>query len=147
MNVAVIERKLFGGTCVNTGCIPTKTLVASARAIPHGPSAEMSTVFSTGPVEVDMKTESKREKDEVSGASNSGVEHWLKNMDNVTAIEGHARFTGPKTLEVNGKELEADRIFINVGGRAFIPDMPGLDEVEYLTQLHDDGGGFLFRST
>ncbi|NNE67371.1 MAG: FAD-containing oxidoreductase [Pyrinomonadaceae bacterium] len=131
MKVAVIERKLFGGTCVNTGCIPTKTLVASARAI-HMARRGDEYGFSTGHIEVDMKRVKAR-KDEVSGASNSSVEHWLKNLDNVTAIEGHARFTGTKTIEVNGEELEADKIFINVGGRAFIPDMPGLDEVQYLT--------------
>ena len=112
MKVAVIERKLFGGTCVNTGCIPTKTLVASARAIYMARRGE-EYGFSTGPVEVDMNRVKAR-KDEVSGASNSGVEYWLKNMENVTAIEGHARFTDPKTITVSGEELRADKSCWNV---------------------------------
>lgn len=131
MNVAVVERKLFGGTCVNTGCTPTKTLVASARAI-YMARRGKEYGFDTGGITVDMKR-IKARKDEVAGASNTGLENWLKNMENVTVFEGHARFTGPKTLSVNDQELSADKIFINVGGRAFIPDIPGLEEVEHLT--------------
>ncbi|MDH3529180.1 MAG: FAD-containing oxidoreductase [Acidobacteriota bacterium] len=132
MAVAVIERKLFGGTCVNTGCIPTKTLVASARAI-HMARRGAEYGFETGSeVTVDMRRVKAR-KDEVSGASNSGVEYWLKNMESATVFEGHGRFSGPHNVTVGDEELTAEKIFINVGGRAFVPDMPGLDEVEYLT--------------
>jgi pyruvate/2-oxoglutarate dehydrogenase complex dihydrolipoamide dehydrogenase (E3) component len=132
MKVAVVERKLFGGTCVNTGCIPTKTLVASARAIHMAKRGGEYGFDIDGEIKIDMKRVKAR-KDEVSGASNSGVEYWLKNMENVTVYEGHGRFTGPKTIKVGDSELTAEKIFINVGGRAFVPDMPGLEDVDYLT--------------
>lgn len=132
MKTAVIERKLFGGTCVNTGCIPTKTLVASARAIHMARRGDEYGFSTGGDISVDMKRVKAR-KDEVAGASNSGVEYWLKNMDNVTAIEGHARFVSNKVLEVSGEQITADKIFINVGGRAFVPDIPGIEDVDYWT--------------
>lgn len=131
MKVAIIERKLFGGTCVNTGCIPTKTLVASAyaarisrRAAEYGVNA--------GPVTVDMKRVKAR-KDEISGRSRTGVEKWLKGMKNCTVHEGHAHFESPHEVSVGEDLLTADRIFVNVGGRAIVPDMPGLDQVNFLT--------------
>lgn len=132
MKVAIIERKLFGGTCVNTGCIPTKTLVASARAAHVARRGAEFGVVIDGPIRVDMKRVKQR-KDEVSGASNSGVEGWLKNMENATVFEGHGRFESANTVRVGEELLKAEKIFINVGGRAFVPDMPGLDEVDYLT--------------
>ena len=131
MTVAVIERKLFGGTCVNTGCIPTKTLIASAHAA-HTARRGGDFGVSVGPVRVDMKR-IKARKDEISGTSRRGVESWLKGMAGCTVIEGHARFVGPRRLAVNGEELEAERIFLNLGGRAVVPDLPGLDKVSYLT--------------
>jgi pyruvate/2-oxoglutarate dehydrogenase complex dihydrolipoamide dehydrogenase (E3) component len=120
MEVAVVERHLFGGTCVNTGCIPTKTLVASARAAHVARCAADFGVDIGGPIAVDMKRVKAR-KDEVSGASNRGVEGWLKGLENATVYEGHARFEGAHRVRVGDKVLEADRIFINVGGRAVRP--------------------------
>jgi pyruvate/2-oxoglutarate dehydrogenase complex dihydrolipoamide dehydrogenase (E3) component len=132
MKVAVIERKLFGGTCVNTGCIPTKTLVASARAAYMARRGADFGVIIGSPVRVDMKKVKER-KDAVVRRSNEGVEKWLKNMKSCTVYEGHARFESSHAVRVDGEVLEADRIFLNVGARASIPPMPGLDSVDYLT--------------
>jgi pyruvate/2-oxoglutarate dehydrogenase complex dihydrolipoamide dehydrogenase (E3) component len=131
MRVAIVERKLFGGTCVNTGCIPTKTMVASAYAA-H--LARRGTEFGvrTGPVTVDMKRVKAR-KDEISGKSRTGVESSLRSTPNVTVYQGSARFESAKEVSVGAARLTANRIFINVGGRAVVPDLPGLGEVEYLT--------------
>jgi pyruvate/2-oxoglutarate dehydrogenase complex dihydrolipoamide dehydrogenase (E3) component len=128
--VAIIERHKFGGTCVNTGCIPTKTLVASAYAI-HvaGRGAEYG--FAVGDVRVDMKRVKAR-KDAASARSNKGVEEWLRGTNNCTVIEGHARFQSPNSVVVNDEVLEADKIYINVGGRARVPDMPGIHDVPFL---------------
>ena len=132
MKTAIIERKLFGGTCVNVGCIPTKTLVASARAAYMARRAADFGVVTDGPVRVDMQRVKAR-KDTVVRQSNEGVTRWLKNMPNLTVYEGHGRFEGPRTVRVNGELLQADTIFINVGTRAYVPDMPGIKEVPYLT--------------
>ena len=132
MKTAIIERKLFGGTCVNVGCIPTKTLVASARAAYMARRAADFGVVIDGPVRVDMQRVKTR-KDAVVRQSNEGVTRWLKNMPNLTVYEGHGRFETPHAVRVNGELLEADRIFINVGTRAHVPDMPGIREVPYLT--------------
>ena len=129
---AVIERKRFGGTCVNVGCVPTKTLVASARAAYIARRADDFGVVIQGPVGVDMR-KVKARKDEIVARGTKGIREWMKTTDNVTVYEGHARFDGPKTVRVDGQVLEADRIFINVGARALVPDMPGLAEVPYLT--------------
>jgi len=130
--VAVIERKFFGGTCVNTGCTPTKTLVASAYAAYLARRAGDYGVTIGGPVGVDMKAVKAR-KDAVAGASRRGVERSLKTLEGCTVYEGHARFVGTKKVAVDGVVLDADRIFINVGGRALVPSIPGLDQVPYLT--------------
>ena len=130
--VAVIERKLFGGTCVNTGCIPTKTMVASAYAAHLGRRAADFGVHVGGNLTVDMKAVKAR-KDAISAQSRTGVEGWLKGMTNCTVYEGHARFESRDLVSVNGHQLTAPNIFINVGGRATIPDVPGLSEVDYLT--------------
>lgn len=132
MKVAVIERGRFGGTCVNTGCIPTKTMVASAYAAHLARRAGEFGVNVPGPITVDMK-QVKARKDRVAGASNQGVETWLKNMANCTVYEGHARFESPSEVSVGGVRLSADQIFINVGGRAVVPEVPGLEGVPYLT--------------
>ena len=132
MTVAIIERHKFGGTCVNTGCIPTKTLVASAYAA-HVARRGAEYGFSVqGDVRVDMKRVKVR-KDEVSGRSNRGVEEWLRGLKNCTVIQGHARFKSPHTVVVNEQVLQADRLFINVGGRATVPAMPGIQDVPFLT--------------
>jgi len=129
--VAIIERNKFGGTCVNTGCIPTKTLVASAYAI-HVARRGAEYGFATGDVRVDIKRVKAR-KDAVSGRSNKGVEDWLRGTRNCTVIQGHARFQSANTVVVNDEVLQAGQIFINVGGRASVPDMPGVHEVPFLT--------------
>jgi pyruvate/2-oxoglutarate dehydrogenase complex dihydrolipoamide dehydrogenase (E3) component len=131
--VAVIERKLVGGTCVNTGCIPTKTLVASAHAAQLARrGAEYG--IGTGEVTVDM-AKVKARKDRVMLDDRNGLESWLKGMNGCTFIRGHARFEDPHTLSVDGRVLEADKIFLNVGGRAVAPDMPGLSNVDYMTNV------------
>jgi len=128
---AIIERKLLGGTCVNVGCIPTKTLVGSARAI-HMARRGGEYGFSAGDVRVDMEAVKAR-KDGVVKQSSDGLGGWIAGMKNVTLLRGQARFTAPRTLEVGGNTLRADRIFINVGGRAVVPDIPGVKDVPYLT--------------
>jgi pyruvate/2-oxoglutarate dehydrogenase complex dihydrolipoamide dehydrogenase (E3) component len=132
MKVAIIERKLFGGTCVNTGCIPTKTMVASAYAAHMVRRAAVYGVNAGGGVTVDM-ARVKARKDAVSGRSRIGVETSLKGMKNCTVFEGHARFESPQEVSVGDQRLAASRIFINVGGRAIVPEMSGLGEVEFLT--------------
>ncbi|MDA2934390.1 FAD-containing oxidoreductase [Acidobacteria bacterium AH-259-D05] len=132
MKVAIIERKLFGGTCVNTGCIPTKTLVASARAAYMARRGEDFGVMIDGSIAVDMKRVKER-KDGVVAKSNQGVEGWLKKLNNSTVYEGHGRFEDAHSVRVGEELLEADKIFINVGGRAFVPPFSGIKDVDYLT--------------
>ena len=131
MKVAVIERNRFGGTCVNTGCIPTKTLIASARAAHVARHAAEYGVNIGGSITVDMKKVKER-KDAVVHRSNDGVEQWLKKTENLTVYEGHARFEDGRRIGVGTELLEAGKIFINVGGRASTPALPGLDQVRYL---------------
>jgi pyruvate/2-oxoglutarate dehydrogenase complex dihydrolipoamide dehydrogenase (E3) component len=128
--VAIIERHKFGGTCVNTGCVPTKTLVASAYAT-HVARRGEEYGFATGDVRVDMKRVKAR-KDAVSGRSNKGVEEWLRGLTNCTVLQGHARFQSSNTVVVNDEALQAGKIFINVGGRASVPEMPGIHDVPFL---------------
>jgi pyruvate/2-oxoglutarate dehydrogenase complex dihydrolipoamide dehydrogenase (E3) component len=130
--VAVIERGRFGGTCVNTGCIPTKTMVASAYAARIAQRAAEYGVVLSGPPGIDM-ARVKARKDEVSGQSRTGVEGWMRGLQKGTVIQGHARLTGPNSVQVGDQTLTADRIFLNVGGRALVPPMPGLEAVPYLT--------------
>jgi pyruvate/2-oxoglutarate dehydrogenase complex dihydrolipoamide dehydrogenase (E3) component len=132
MKVAIIERKLFGGTCVNTGCVPTKTMVASAYAAHMVRRAADFGVVNNGPVCVDMKRVKSR-KDAVSGQSRTGVESWLRGVPNCTVYQEHARFESSKEVSVGSERLTADRIFINVGGRAVLPQVPGVQGVPYLT--------------
>jgi pyruvate/2-oxoglutarate dehydrogenase complex dihydrolipoamide dehydrogenase (E3) component len=131
MNVAIIERKLFGGTCVNTGCTPTKTLVASAYAAHLARRGAEFGVTINGGIGVDMK-QVKARKDAVVSVSNKGVERSLKSLDRCTVYEGHAHFVSPRAVAVGDDVLEADQIFVNVGGRALVPDIPGLDQVKHL---------------
>ncbi|MGH7852735.1 MAG: FAD-containing oxidoreductase [Candidatus Binatia bacterium] len=132
MTVAIIERNRFGGTCVNTGCIPTKTLVASAYAAHLARRAAEYGVGVGGPIQVDMKRVKAR-KDEIAGRSMQSVESWMRGLKNVTVYQGHARFDAPHTVRVNDEVLRADKIFINVGGRALVPRLPGLEQVRYFT--------------
>ena len=131
--VAIIERKLIGGTCVNNGCIPTKTLVASAHAAQLARRGAEYGV-GTGAVSVDM-AKVKARKDDIMLKDREGVESWLDGMAGCTVFRGHARFEDPHTISVNGDLLQADRIFLNLGGRAVVPDIPGLSEVEFLTNV------------
>jgi pyruvate/2-oxoglutarate dehydrogenase complex dihydrolipoamide dehydrogenase (E3) component len=131
--VAVVERKHVGGTCVNTGCIPTKTLVASAHAAQLARRGAEYGV-ATGPISVDM-AKVKARKDDIMLKDRTGVEAWLDGMEGCTVIRGHARFEDPHTLRVNDELLQGDRIFLNVGARAVVPDIPGLSDVEYLTNV------------
>jgi pyruvate/2-oxoglutarate dehydrogenase complex dihydrolipoamide dehydrogenase (E3) component len=130
--VAIIERGRFGGTCVNTGCIPTKTLVASAYAARMTHRAAEFGVEVASPISVDMKRVKAR-KDEITGKSRSGLESWLKNTPNCTVYQGQARFESPNEVRVGEELLVASQIFINVGGRAAIPSMPGVANTPYLT--------------
>jgi pyruvate/2-oxoglutarate dehydrogenase complex dihydrolipoamide dehydrogenase (E3) component len=132
MRVAIVERHRFGGTCINTGCTPTKTLVASAYAAHLARRGAEFGVMVGGPVTVDMKKVKER-KDYVSGLSARGVERSLRSNPKCTVYQGHARFVSSREVSVGGEVLTASRIFINVGGRAFIPDVPGLDQVDYFT--------------
>jgi len=129
--VAIVERHLFGGTCVNTGCIPTKTLVASARAAYVARRAGDYGVMIDSSIAVNMKKVKER-KDAVVRRSNEGVEEWLKNTANLTVYESHARFEDQHRVRVGDELFEADKFFINVGGRASIPPLPGIDQVSYL---------------
>jgi pyruvate/2-oxoglutarate dehydrogenase complex dihydrolipoamide dehydrogenase (E3) component len=131
MKTAIVERKRFGGTCVNNGCIPTKTLVASARAAHIARRGGEYGVRIDGAIAVDMK-KIKERKDAVVRSSNEGVEKWLKGTENLTVYEGHARFQDAHQLRVGNELLEADKIFVNVGGRASTPPLRGLDQVSYL---------------
>ena len=130
MKVAIIERKRFGGTCVNNGCIPTKTLIASARAAHVARRAGEYGVMIDGSITVDMK-KVKARKDAVVRRSNEGLEQWLRGTENVTIYQGHGRFEDAHQVRVGDELLEADRIFINVGGRAATPALPGHDQVSY----------------
>ncbi len=132
MKVAIVERKLFGGTCVNTGCIPTKTMVASAYAAHMVRRASEFGVDAPGGVHVDMKRVKAR-KDAISGQSRVGVESSLRKLENCTVYQGHARFESSREVSVGSERLAAEKIFINVGARAVVPKMPGLDEVPFLT--------------
>ena len=131
LKTALIERHLLGGTCVNTGCIPTKTLVASARAI-HTAGRGGEYGFSVGRVEVDMRAVKAR-KDAVVKHSSDGLASWIGRMKNVSLVRGRARFTGPHSVAVEGRELQAPKVFVNVGGRALVPELPGVRDVPFLT--------------
>ena len=130
--VAVIERGLFGGTCVNTGCIPTKTMVASAYAAHLARRASEFGVQLGAPVTVDMRRVKAR-KDEISGKSRTAVEAWLRGTGNCTVYQGHARFESATEVRVADRLLTAAKIFINVGGRANIPPFPGVADTPCLT--------------
>ena len=141
MKVAIVERKLFGGTCVNTGCIPTKTMIASAYAAHMARRADFG-VKIDGAVSVDMQ-KVKARKDEISGQSRSGLESSLKKLENCTVYQGHARFESPREVSVGVERLTADRIFVNVGARAIVPEMPGVEQIDYLTNSSMMGVDFL----
>jgi pyruvate/2-oxoglutarate dehydrogenase complex dihydrolipoamide dehydrogenase (E3) component len=129
LKTAVIERKLLGGTCVNNGCVPTKTLVASARAA-HMARRGREFGFAPRPVRVDMRVV-KRRKDRVVRHSVDALAKWIGGMKHVSLVHGQAKFTAGHRVLLDGRELEAERVFINVGARASVPDLPGVREVPF----------------
>jgi pyruvate/2-oxoglutarate dehydrogenase complex dihydrolipoamide dehydrogenase (E3) component len=132
MTVAIVERHLFGGTCVNTGCIPTKTMVASAYAAYMARRARDFGVSIDGPVAVDMKAVKAR-KDAISGKSRTSVESGLRKLERCSVFQGHARFESATEVSVGDVRLRSEKIFINVGGRAIRPAISGLEQVPVLT--------------
>jgi pyruvate/2-oxoglutarate dehydrogenase complex dihydrolipoamide dehydrogenase (E3) component len=132
MMVAIVERNLFGGTCVNTGCTPTKTLVASAHAAHLARRAAEYGIVLGGDVSIDMKRIKGRQR-AIVRAQREGVEQLVRNQPNCTVYKGHARFAAAHQISVGDDLLTADKIIINVGGRANIPALPGVDKVRVLT--------------
>ena len=130
-SVAMVERKLFGGTCVNTGCMPTKALVASAYAA-HLARRGADFGVMIDDVRIDMPRVAARAH-KVTLDARSSQEKWLRGMAGCTVFDGHARFDSPDTIRVGDELLTAPRIFLNVGGRAAVPEMPGIHDVPYLT--------------
>jgi pyruvate/2-oxoglutarate dehydrogenase complex dihydrolipoamide dehydrogenase (E3) component len=130
--VAIVERHLFGGTCVNTGCTPTKTLVASAEVAYQARRASEYGVRIEGSISADMRA-IKARKDGVVTQSRTSLESWLRGMQRCTVFQGHAHFESPYEIRVGEDLLSAKQIFLNVGGRANVPDMPGIDRISYLT--------------
>jgi pyruvate/2-oxoglutarate dehydrogenase complex dihydrolipoamide dehydrogenase (E3) component len=130
LRTALIERHRFGGTCVNVGCIPTKTLVASARAVQVARRGAEYGFVAEG-VRVDM-ARVKARKDGIVAASREGVEKWVRGLPNTEVILGDARFVAPRTLQVGTRTLAAERTFLNVGGRPLRPALPGIDDVPTL---------------
>ena len=131
--VALIERSTIGGTCVNNGCIPTKTMVASARAA-HVARSAANYGVATGPVSVDYAAVKAR-RDGLVAEFVKGLVDWMAATKNLTTIMGTAKFTGAREVEVNGERLTAPQIFLNTGGRPVVPDWPGLADVPYLTNV------------
>jgi len=132
MTVALIERQHLGGTCVNTGCMPTKALVANAYAAHLARRAADYGVMIDGPIRIDFDRAIERART-VTLNARGNLEAWIGGLDGVAMIRGHARFESPDTLMVGDALISAPRIFINVGGRALVPDMPGVRDVPFLT--------------
>ena len=130
--VAIIERKLFGGTCVNTGCIPSKMWVASAHTAHIVKHAEEMGVIIDGSISVDMK-KVKARKDALINKYQAGIKKWLEEMKNCSVYQGTASFIDSHTVQVNNEKITAKHIYINVGARAFVPEIPGLDQIDYFT--------------
>jgi pyruvate/2-oxoglutarate dehydrogenase complex dihydrolipoamide dehydrogenase (E3) component len=131
LKTALIEREHLGGTCVNDGCMPTKTLVASAR-VAHLARRAATWGVNTGPVSVDMRAVKAR-KDAIVDTSKANLAKWIEGTANLTLVWGEARFTSPREISVEGRRLTAPKVFINTGGRAMVPDWPGLADTPYLT--------------
>ena len=140
--VAIIERKHFGGTCVNTGCVPTKAMVASAYAAHLARRSAEYGVDIEGSIKVDMKRVMER-KENIVEKSRTGVANWMDSLKGGKVYRGHARFTGPKSVSVNDEILNAKEIFINTGGRAFVPNIRGIENIAYLTNASMMGVNFL----
>ena len=132
--VAVVEQGKFGGTCVNNGCTPTKAMVASAYAAYVARRAADYGVLLDAAPRIDMKRVKAR-RDEIVGSSNQGLEQWLGGLKEVTVHRGHGRFTGRNEIQVGSQTLRAEKIFLDVGGRPLVPDLPGLKTTPYLTNV------------
>jgi pyruvate/2-oxoglutarate dehydrogenase complex dihydrolipoamide dehydrogenase (E3) component len=132
MKLAVIEKHRFGGTCVNDGCTPTKTMVASAYAARVASRAAEYGVRLAGDTRVDMKRVKAR-KDDIVATASGNVEKWMRGLKGATVYQGHARFTDSKVIKVNNEQLSAECIFVDVGGRPLVPKMPGIERVPFLT--------------
>ncbi|HEV7610567.1 MAG TPA: FAD-containing oxidoreductase [Steroidobacteraceae bacterium] len=132
MTVALVERHLFGGTCVNTGCMPTKSLVASARVAHQARRAREYGIDINGGIAIDMRAVKSR-KDDIVATARKGVENSLRGLERCRVIQGHARFESPHTVRVGNELISGERIFLNVGGRASVPGLPGVADVPYLT--------------
>ena len=133
MRTALVEREPVGGTCVNEGCTPTKTMVASGR-VAYLARRGADYGVHTGTVTVEMKRVRQRKRDIVDSFRN-GSQRRLENTPNLELIFGNASFTGPKTLDIHDRRertLTAERIFLNVGTRAAVPPLPGLDQIPFL---------------
>ena len=133
LKTALIERGAFGGTCVNVGCVPTKTLVASARAI-HQARRGAEFGFDAGEIRVEMARVMAR-KDQLVRQSSEGVEKWLRGLANTEVITGNARFIAPHSVQVGERQLKAPRIFLNVGGRSVRPQIEGIDDVSTMDNV------------
>jgi pyruvate/2-oxoglutarate dehydrogenase complex dihydrolipoamide dehydrogenase (E3) component len=132
-SVAIVERNLFGGTCVNSGCTPTKTLIASARIAYDARRAQCYGIeLPTASVAVNMRAVQARKK-RIVDAAKSGLENWIRGMPTCTVYKGHARFESPRSVNVDGQVLTSEQIFINVGGRPRTPSFPGIEHVAFLT--------------
>ena len=132
MKVALIERHHLGGTCVNTGCMPTKALVANAYAAHLARRAADYGVMIDAPIRIDFTRVMERART-ITSTARANLESWIGGLENVTLIRGHARFETPDTLRVGDALFIAPRIFLNVGGRAAVPNMPGVRDVPFLT--------------
>jgi pyruvate/2-oxoglutarate dehydrogenase complex dihydrolipoamide dehydrogenase (E3) component len=130
--VAIVERKLFGGTCVNSGCTPTKALVASAHTAHICRCADDFGIQQGRAVAVDMHRVKERMA-AIVAKSRDGVESWLRGMERCTVYTGTARFLSPTDIQVGDDTLQAKSIFINVGARPTVPHLPGVENVPYLT--------------
>jgi pyruvate/2-oxoglutarate dehydrogenase complex dihydrolipoamide dehydrogenase (E3) component len=131
-SVAIVERHLIGGTCLNVGCTPTKTMIASAQVAHIARRASDFGVHATGPVTVDLAAVQRRARDLVEPGRRA-LEEWLAGIGGCEIVRGHARFVGPREIAVGERRLRAHKVFINVGGRASAPTWPGLDEVPWLS--------------
>ena len=129
--VALIEKGQLGGSCINYGCTPTKSMISSAR-IAHYARVAPEFGIHPGRVTVNM-AEIVVRKDEIVNSFRSGIEDQVNNNANLTLHRGQARFTGPHEIEVNGEKLASEKIFINTGTRPRVLPISGLDKIEFLT--------------
>src|ERR1700687_631513 len=132
LKTALLELSRLGGTCVNTGCIPTKTMTASAHVAALARRSRDYGLVVGPEVQADMRA-IKARKDDVVRHFSEGLRTWLAGMKNVALIQGHGRFCAPHAVTVGGRTLESERIFVDVGARPLAPDFPGVKEVAYLT--------------